>query len=713
MKLFLLSLGSLLIMGTGLTAQTINGFQPESTQSYAQTSTEQVKGLREDVSKRNAFTKHYFNKDGSMTAVISSGPVHYQLNGQFKDISNSITEVENGYSNKENLMQTLFGKTAVQAVYSTTTEGTVTEFLNPAMYWEVNGQVKNLQQAANSQSEANGNELVYKNLFGNISAKFTLLNGKKRLDYIIPDATALNNIPNNAKYLVFTEDILLPVGWSYSQTSKGIYIKDTSGKNIYLYENPTSNDAKDFGLFNNNTHFEISKNGELLTVKTKVSVEWLTDSGRDFPLTIDPNTTVYPANEDFWTVQVNSAGGGQSGLPAAGRASTGTWYRGFITFDTSSIPASEITDAKIALTTVNKAGSFDSTYSIGITQSNYDLPVWAEEFIQVYDFITNPANMAGDYVAISNPGNINTTQTYNLGTVARGDIAKKTGSINSFFSVSLRQGWSGGAAEDRYVVYADHTYGQYAPALILTYQQNDNYCHPMHLYSNCAALGDCQYIGISKVKLNTLDVGTTYDNYPIGYNRYPNDTELFKSNSYELKVTYSDQGSPVNQGKVAAWIDWSNDGQFSSDEFIGVSPALNHNQTYVFQFTVPSQAPMNTTRLRIRSVYNDESLAAGDACATKEYGETEDYSVTIAKNSMGTNELSLNQVLVYPNPATDYFQIETKSPVVAVTVYNLNGQKVLSGDNKSVNVSSLTAGNYIVKIITADGKTTSHKLMKK
>lgn len=677
------------------------------------TSTAVFNTANEDISLRTPTAKHFRNTNGSFTAVISAGPVHFEQNGQLKDINTQLVEQNQAFVNTENMMQTSFAKSVDQGVVSTTTEGSVTEFLNPTLYWEAYGQQIGLQTATTSTAEVNGNQVVYPNLFGNISAKYTLLNGRKRLDYIIPNAAALGNVPANAQYLVFTEDIKLPQAWTYNYTSKGVEIKDASAKVIYLYENPTSNDAMDFGLFNNNTQMEVVKNGNILTVKTKVDAAWLLDNARVYPLTIDPSTSVYPYNGDFWTVQVSSEGDGQSGLPAAGRVSSGTWFRGAITFDTSSLPASDISSAAISLSTINKVGTFGGDYAIGIAQSNYDLPIWGEDFLDVYNYITHPANMAGDYAIISNPGNIDTTQTYNLVAAAHADIAKNTGSENSFFAVSLRQGWDGGPLENRYVVYADHTYGQYAPKLTVNYTKNDEYCHPMHLFANCAALGDCEYIGIGKVELGDINSTTTYDNTPIGYNRYNAETTVGYGQTQTLTITYKDNGVPSNPGKIAAWIDWNLDDTFSADEFIGLADNVTDGQTVSFEVIVPQGIALGESRLRVRSVYHDENIGANDACTTMEYGETEDYTIHIEKRTMGTTEMSLQSVAIYPNPATDQINIQSKSAVTAVAVYNMNGQEVLKGNSDNLNVQRLPVGNYVVRVKTIDGKTATHQLIKK
>ena len=54
-----------------------------------------VKGKKEDFSKRDLYSKHYVNEDGSFTALIGAGPIHYESNGQFLDIDHKIQNNSN------------------------------------------------------------------------------------------------------------------------------------------------------------------------------------------------------------------------------------------------------------------------------------------------------------------------------------------------------------------------------------------------------------------------------------------------------------------------------------------------------------------------------------------------------------------------------------------------------------------------------------------
>src|SRR5690554_6075842 len=222
-----------------------------------------VKGKKEDQSKRDAFSKHYINEDGSFTALIGAGPIHYEKNGRFYDIDHTIIPSNDAnfpYVNATNLFSSYFGATAHTGVKNKTAEGEIQELLNTKMYWEVNGQIVNEVQSSDVPVSIEGDKAYYHHLFGNIAAELIVLTGKRKLNYIIPSAQDLGSVPANAEYLVFTEDVELPTNWTHSITESGVVIKNSLGKEIYLYENPVSIDAVENELeAQGNTVFEIGR----------------------------------------------------------------------------------------------------------------------------------------------------------------------------------------------------------------------------------------------------------------------------------------------------------------------------------------------------------------------------------------------------------------------------------------------------------------------
>jgi hypothetical protein len=70
---------------------------------------------------------------------------------------------------------------------------------------------------------------------------------------------------------------------------------------------------------------------------------------------------------------------------------------------------------------------------------------------------------------------------------------------------------------------------------------------------------------------------------------------------------------------------------------------------------------------------------------------------------------------IYPNPAKDAITITGLTTDATVTIYDMTGrtlvQQAVSAGNNTVNIATLTTGNYVVKLATAQ-ETTTIKLTK-
>ncbi|MDR6404358.1 hypothetical protein J2W57_003176 [Chryseobacterium ginsenosidimutans] len=91
----------------------------------------------------------------------------------------------------------------------------------------------------------------------------------------------------------------------------------------------------------------------------------------------------------------------------------------------------------------------------------------------------------------------------------------------------------------------------------------------------------------------------------------------------------------------------------------------------------------------------------------------DDVNVT-SSMVLGTSETSnKGQVGIYPNPATDFITIKSKSEIISTEVYDATGRKVGSQlKSDKVDVRNLLPGSYILNINTKEGKTSS-KFIKK
>mgnify|MGYP002780031621 CR=1 FL=1 len=83
---------------------------------------------------------------------------------------------------------------------------------------------------------------------------------------------------------------------------------------------------------------------------------------------------------------------------------------------------------------------------------------------------------------------------------------------------------------------------------------------------------------------------------------------------------------------------------------------------------------------------------------------------------LSNNEIASNQVMLYPNPASDVIYLNTGTGAEAsVKVYDLTGKVVLSGKtlNSSLNVASLATGQYMLLIEDTNARQSVKKLIKK
>ena len=169
------------------------------------------------------------------------------------------------------------------------------------------------------------------------------------------------------------------------------------------------------------------------------------------------------------------------------------------------------------------------------------------------------------------------------------------------------------------------------------------------------------------------------------------------------------------------WIDFNQNGTFESSEEVvaGSSSSAGNLSANV---SVPSNAVLGNTRMRVSMKYNSKS----SACESFGDGEVEDYTVNIS-NSARTSDTNISatrlgnekalDVAAYPNPATNFIQVKLNTRDTSNATYriiNTIGQSVDSGrlDTSNINVSKLQSGMYILEV--NDGqKLLTTKLMKK
>ncbi|HAN19524.1 MAG TPA: peptidase S8, partial [Bacteroidales bacterium] len=158
------------------------------------------------------------------------------------------------------------------------------------------------------------------------------------------------------------------------------------------------------------------------------------------------------------------------------------------------------------------------------------------------------------------------------------------------------------------------------------------------------------------------------------------------------------------------WIDWDQNATFDSDELM-VAGSSSSSGTLTSTFTVPADATLGSTRMRVTMKYN----SAPTACETFSYGEVEDYTVTVVSSTFNgfSNESPFaetlgneenTQVEIWPNPASDIINVAVNNGTRfgKVSIYNMIGSIVkvveIEGEEKEINISDLPAGSYLITV---------------
>ena len=105
------------------------------------------------------------------------------------------------------------------------------------------------------------------------------------------------------------------------------------------------------------------------------------------------------------------------------------------------------------------------------------------------------------------------------------------------------------------------------------------------------------------------------------------------------------------------------------------------------------------------AIEEEEMVAAGTYYVTQTDGECEsEPTEVVIETVLGTDDFFTSSLRYYPNPVADYFTIEYDGELDAVTVFDLQGKKVLSTSNKEalkrLDMSAMEAGSYIVKVVS-------------
>lgn len=225
----------------------------------------------------------------------------------------------------------------------------------------------------------------------------------------------------------------------------------------------------------------------------------------------------------------------------------------------------------------------------------------------------------------------------------------------------------------------------------------------------CETIASTEYEYIENISLGTMN-NTSGNND--GYAFFQDQSIILElGETYTLSATPGYVGDAYNQN-FRGWIDFNSNGIFETSELI-FSPQTTET-TVSEDFTVPGNAALGTTRMRIAMSYAGWfQTAIPDACGDNDTGESEDYCVTII-NPINVAEKEATRFSVFPNPATEYIQWSNKETYTNIAIFNLSGQMIRQISNPTENrlsIEGIADGLYILRATNNAGSVFSKELV--
>ncbi|OEJ98685.1 hypothetical protein A8C32_05665 [Flavivirga aquatica] len=207
---------------------------------------------------------------------------------------------------------------------------------------------------------------------------------------------------------------------------------------------------------------------------------------------------------------------------------------------------------------------------------------------------------------------------------------------------------------------------------------------------------------ISRVRLNTID-NTSDAQF---YNNFTGiSTTLIRNSSYTIVINPTWTGTIYNEG-YAVWIDYNKNGVFTDAGELVWSQSPTKSSSVNGTFTIPSNAIESTTRMRVSMKYNGTPTSS---CESFQYGEVEDYTVTIGISNADKTTPIMSLI---GDPVLNLTPDDTYIELGATASDNIDGDLtphiIIGGDiidtsklgsyNVTYNVSD-TAGNSAIEIV--------------
>lgn len=158
-----------------------------------------------------------------------------------------------------------------------------------------------------------------------------------------------------------------------------------------------------------------------------------------------------------------------------------------------------------------------------------------------------------------------------------------------------------------------------------------------------------------------------------------------------------------------------------NNNVIQQSSSFTNSTIHTFDLNFPSPG---CYRLQVKDSYGD-GISGGFVRIFAADGTTQLFNATgtsfatelnvmISVETVDIDDETFQDMLIFPNPATNFVNIQGTANIQQVELFNLEGQRVAAeyGDVRTLSLEGLASGMYIMKV-TSDKGTTTYKVSKR
>lgn len=239
----------------------------------------------------------------------------------------------------------------------------------------------------------------------------------------------------------------------------------------------------------------------------------------------------------------------------------------------------------------------------------------------------------------------------------------------------------------------------------IIYQGTNNVAHTNTSQSPAGRSGGQVESGATCASSTCHGGSLTNDNFSISISSDVPASGFVPGNSYNVSVTMTSAGpnfvkggfqasvqaNGQHQGTVAATQSGTTvvGGSYISHQGSSAGTVISgQTRTWTFQWTAPTNAPSSVTVYAAGNFTNANSGSSGDVIKTA--------NLEIFQQASSVYDLGMQKTIqVYPNPANDQIYIDGLLPEDSneITVFNLNGNKVLQVSKNELFNNCLTINN--------------------